>query len=827
MIHDFNDFHKEHNTNSKPPLAGEGMQNNLISTQSTTHHERPLDRILNAIISQGGKVTGTGAQRMCTCPAHEDRTPSLSVKEAPDGAVLLHCHAGCSTESILQSLGLFMRDLYPHDTTATVNTSINGHQNRQSASDSAGRAISEDGFDDLDSAMRVYAKSLGMHDHRWEYHNASGELVGVILRWETPKGKEVRPISLIDGCWQLKGMLNPCPLYRLPSILNSEGPVIVCEGEKAADAAIACGFVATTSPHGSKSASKADWSVLQGRDVVIVPDLDDAGDAYAVDVMGLCAGTKSIRVVDLSEVWGDQELGADLADVLDLEAGDIDEVCTKLEALIEQTQPESLHKNSERTARIFQKFPVELLPEPVRSYVEQGALAIGCDPSFIALPVLSMLAGAIGNTHRVKLKYTFEQPSIVWSCIIGKSGSAKSPALEYATRPLRRIQQQQMAQHKQEMIDAQVSPQDECRASRCLMDDATIEAALEVMSNNPRGMMLCRDELAGWFDFGKYSSSSSGLNSAQWLELFDGKSIHIDRRTQKPIYIPRAGLSITGGIQPGILRRVLSSTLLENGLAARMLFTMPPPIPRKWTDRDVHPEVDRQMQTLVAHLIEHTMNTAAPDASEEMPEPHLIEFSSEAMALFERFFNEFHRSVEQEAEHISSALVKLVGYAARIALILHLVREAAADQSLSDPECIDEQSMRAAIGIVKWFRTETIRVYSMLAMDEGEIENQGAVDWINKQGGVVTIRKFSRGLSKYNSTKSAEQKLKELEQSGIGYFRGKKPHGRTQEFVLHPKYRSHPDTTVIDSSGVSRTLNGGTGSGASAGYPVQLTKEGT
>ena len=273
--------------------------------------------------------------------------------------------------------------------------------------------------------------------------------------------------------------------------------------------------------------------------------------------------------------------GADLADVLELEAGDVDAIRTKLDALIEAAQPEQSSENDAQTSRTFQPFPVDLLPEPVRSYVSQGAEAIGCDPSYIALPVLSMLGGAVGNTHEVKLKHSWREPSIVWSCIVGLSGSAKSPAIEYAMRPLREIQQRLFSEHTQERFEDGQAEEQDTRASRCVIDDATIEATLEVMADNPRGITLCRDELAGWFDFGRYSSSKSGLSSAQWLELFGGKSIHIDRRTKRPLYVPRAGLCIAGGIQPGILRRVLSSTFLENGLAARMLFAMPPTITRQ------------------------------------------------------------------------------------------------------------------------------------------------------------------------------------------------------------------------------------------------------
>ena len=47
------------------------------------------------------------------CPAHDDRSPSLSVKEAEDGRLLIHCHAGCGANDVIASLGLEFDDLYP------------------------------------------------------------------------------------------------------------------------------------------------------------------------------------------------------------------------------------------------------------------------------------------------------------------------------------------------------------------------------------------------------------------------------------------------------------------------------------------------------------------------------------------------------------------------------------------------------------------------------------------------------------------------------------------------------------------------------------------
>jgi hypothetical protein len=125
----------------------------------------------------------------------------------------------------------------------------------------------------------------------------------MIVRWDTAHGKDIRPVSKTAEGWIIGGMPEPRPLYRLPDLLaRSEEQVYVCEGEEAADAAATLGLLATTSPHGCESASKADWRPLAGREVVILPDNDDAGQGYARDVASILVRLQpaaKVKIVDL------------------------------------------------------------------------------------------------------------------------------------------------------------------------------------------------------------------------------------------------------------------------------------------------------------------------------------------------------------------------------------------------------------------------------------------------------------------------------------------------------------------------------------------------
>ena len=170
----------------------------------------------------------------------------------------------------------------------------------------------------------------------WAYRDAEGRLVGYACRFDFAKAdgtpdKDVLPITFCDlgngkRGWRSKGIPEPRPLYNLPAvvapepiseIIDGRPAVLVCEGEKAADAAAALfpDLTATTPMHGAKSPAKADWSPLTGRRVVIWPDNDEPGRAFAGDVArhAVEAGAVEVRMVTVPEGWPE---AWDLADPL-------------------------------------------------------------------------------------------------------------------------------------------------------------------------------------------------------------------------------------------------------------------------------------------------------------------------------------------------------------------------------------------------------------------------------------------------------------------------------------------------------------------------------
>jgi hypothetical protein len=70
---------------------------------------------VEVLLSRLTKVKGRNGSWTACCPAHEDKGPSLAVREADDGRILLHCFAGCPTANVVGAIGMDMTDLFPPD----------------------------------------------------------------------------------------------------------------------------------------------------------------------------------------------------------------------------------------------------------------------------------------------------------------------------------------------------------------------------------------------------------------------------------------------------------------------------------------------------------------------------------------------------------------------------------------------------------------------------------------------------------------------------------------------------------------------------------------
>ncbi len=746
----------------------------------------PVDLVLSRLT----KPKKVGAGWVARCPAHDDERPSLSISEGDDGRALVHCHAGCTPDAIVQAMGLTLRDLMPEREPPRASPSPKPPVPQKNAGSGDGDAPKV--FATAAEAVAELDRRNGSHDARWVYQAVDCTPLGVIVRWNRPGGrKDIRPVSRTPAGWIIGGMPAPRPLYKLPMLSDAQR-VFVTEGEKAAEAVISLGLMATTSPHGSQSAGSADWSPLAGKEIVILPDNDTAGRKYASDVINLLAKLSPAPTVKVLEL-DDLPPGGDAFDFIESyrSAGVLTDkqVRAHLEIWADRIAPVETDASVPDSEK-FQPFPVSVLPEPLCSFVASSATAIGCDASYIALPLLAALAAAIGNTRRIQLKRGWSEPAIVWAVIVGESGTQKTPAFRLVLQPLRDLQARAMKAHaaaldthEAELLrfekrlaewkrsksntDPPSKPEPPA-AARMIVSDTTVEALAPILLANPRGVLLARDEIGGWLgSFDRYSGGKGGADEAHWLSMHGGECLVVDRKTGTPrtIYIPSAAVSVTGGIQPGILNRALGAEHRESGLLARLLLAMPPRRAKQWTEAEISPLTEAALLAIFERLYElDFVRDADGDAH-----PITLPLSPAGKAAWIKFYNEHGREQADLTGDLSAAWSKLEGYAARLALVIHCVRWAAEDPTLMVADEVDEQSVGTGIALSRWFGHEARRVYSILAEDDEARDRRRLAEWIERRGGGVTLRELTHGVRQFRGdTNAARAALDDLVKAGIG-----------------------------------------------------------
>ena len=162
---------------------------------------------------------------------------------------------------------------------------------------------------------------LGKPTRSWAYHDAEGQILAHVLRFDLPPkkpggkaDKAILPLTLwrteVGGfAWDWKNMPEPRTLYRLHHLVASaqtDKVILITEGEKAADAAAQLfpDMVVTTPMNGANAPAMTDWSVCAGRHCVIATDLDEPGEKFAIKVAEILSkvGAASVRTLDLKRL---------------------------------------------------------------------------------------------------------------------------------------------------------------------------------------------------------------------------------------------------------------------------------------------------------------------------------------------------------------------------------------------------------------------------------------------------------------------------------------------------------------------------------------------
>jgi len=646
--------------------------------------------------------------------------------------------------------------------------------------------------------LECYAATLGnAHAGTWIYPDADGKPVLGVVRINSLDGKkEFTQLHPIAGGWAFKAPKGPLPLYRLPDIIDAD-TLYIFEGERCADEGRKIGYqTSTTWAGGCNAVKKTDWSVAAGKNIIIFTDNDGGGEKAGVHIATIASELQPPARVKIIRLPGLPE-GGDIVDYIDArECVDSCDIKRGIDELIESTpwfvpsvdteKPKSKAK-SVRDALEWEPFPFDVFTEKLQRIILWASEAFGVDPAMLAVPLLAVFAGLIGNARRLVIKTGWSVPAILWTCIVADSGTGKSPALEFASRSLRRLYARAIREHRDAMAsfnarlaewkkdrdehgDAATTtrPPDPILA-RVLIDDATVECVLAIHSENPRGLVLVKDELAGWFgSFDQYKAKGRGTDVANWEQLHSGGPVIRDRKggsgaPRERIYVPRGAASITGGVQSATLVRVLRPEHFETGLVARVLFTMPPARLRQWSDVEISQQDEADIDGMVDRLYE-----LAPEYDRDGAlSPRFLGMSGPAKAAYKRFFNEHCRELHDLRGDLKAAWSKREGYVGRCALVLHLTRWAAGEPGVN-PDQLDETSLDNAIKLVRWFAHEDKRVYAALSGGFVGREDRELATLIESRGGKMSVHDIMRTSSRFGTTEEVETTLNRMAKAGVG-----------------------------------------------------------
>jgi hypothetical protein len=392
-------------------------------------------------------------------------------------------------------------------------------------------------------------------------------------------------------------------------------------------------------------------------------------------------------------------------------------------------------------------FDLELLPEALRGWVADIAERMQCPPDFTAVGAIAALSGLIGARAVVKPKQydDWAVVPVLWGMIVGRPGVMKSPALSEVLKPVKRLEAAEREFHDAIMgeweLDAKLAekqnktnekqaeklaikdpakarellrPADSTPAptlKRYMVNDATVQKLAMMLTDNPWGLLVYRDEIHGLLA----SMDKEGQEGARgfYLTGYDGNQGHaVDRVTREDHYVPRVCLAMLGGIQPGKLqsyvRGATSGGESDDGLLQRFSMVVWPDINKEFQKVDRWPDTPAKQ---IAHDVFERLSKLQPLDENTPQEWH---FTPEAQAIYWEWVEPFEREIRGDTLHpaLVSHLSKYRKLVPALALIFAMIDTPDSGNLIDTPELL------RALAWLEYLRSHAERVYAAATVPE-------------------------------------------------------------------------------------------------------------
>jgi hypothetical protein len=346
------------------------------------------------------------------------------------------------------------------------------------------------------------------------------------------------------------------------------------------------------------------------------------------------------------------------------------------------------------------EMPMGVFPALVREAITNVSTNKGVAPDMVGAYFLALASACIGRSRLISYSPTWSEAANLYILVAAETGVGKSHTQRFIFKELSRMEakhkiayQEERRKYEEAMETFRKSsrPKSPAKAGEALempkrptnvqymLDDSTIEAAVELLFDNPRGLMWLVDEFHGFFSsLDRYSGSKSGAVSEgkrRLLSAYDGRTISMSRKSKdgrsNEIYVDSATLSICGCVQTGLLPEVFSHADLVQGSPQRFLFVRC--APQKAFMMPV-PEIPESVGRLISRITRHLSGLEMQEDPDGRIVGAQVGMADDARRVFEVFCN----SVTAKAHGTAMAgfAAKMRGQALRLALALHYLRQA-------------------------------------------------------------------------------------------------------------------------------------------------------
>lgn len=631
---------------------------------------------------------------------------------------------------------------------------------------------------------------------------------------------------------------------------KTDASLIFHEGEKSVEAAVAAGLpgVHTTTAGGSSAARKTDFSVVKGREVIICPDNDEPGEGYMQDVadMAINAGASSVRILRFPGL-------PPKGDVVEwIQAGGTPEQFTHLMTQaqpISATGPVILSVMSGPPSDVWQEilpvkielspvppFPLEIVPPTFRDLVKDVSERMQCPPDYVAAAMMVMAGAIIGAGCGIRPKKNDDWTVVpnLWGGVVGRPSMLKTPAIAEAMKPLETLEreaklvydaaqkqydaeEEAFKAHKESLITSMrkvASGKDKAGHTmdglkydlttlaepslpvwrRYKTNDATVEKMAELQAENPRGMLIFRDELIGLF--ATWDKDGHESDRAFFLEGFNGlNSYTADRIGRGHIHTPSNTVSLFGGIQPTKLSTYLYAAMRghnNDGLVQRLQVLVYPDEPPTWklVDTPINSFARQTAHHAVQRLatMDFRQHGAYGDEQERVP---YYRFGEEGQQVFYQWWGELEAILRTQEDEpvVLEHLGKYRSLMPSLALIFHLLELASGSSPASSQ--VSARHAKCAAAWCGYLEAHARRIYGLVT----NVTQQAARRLASKleQGCLpspFTIRDvYRKDWTFLDDRPLIEKACDEL--IALGWLlENETPRGKT-EYLINPKVRRH------------------------------------